>query len=612
MCGIAGGFRFGADRGTIDAVVARLNDWQRRRGPDGEGLWTSPGGAIALGHRRLAIIDTSPAGAQPMADRAGRWVITFNGEIYNYRELRAELEELGCRFRTNSDTEVLIEVVARWGETGLLKLRGMYAFALWDAEERELWLVRDPYGIKPLYFTERDGTLWFASQARALASCVPASFPVEPAARVGFYLWGFVPEPWTWWDGVNLLPAGHLLRVREGKPLAAPSQFCAVQNAFANRPIPPFSLTRLRELMLESVRYHLVSDVPVGLFLSSGVDSTVLASLAAELGVRLRTVTLAFDEFLGTPEDEAPLAEEVARALGTEHQTIRIGYDKFEELLGEFLDSMDQPTIDGLNTFLVSRAAAGTGLKVALSGLGGDELSGGYPSFSQIPRLRKWLGGAPWPRSLGAVAATVARIFMPEGVSPKVAGLFRYTGSVAHAYFLRRALYLDDELGAMIDRKTLREGLEKLATLKALAKVVEPLAEAEVSDYAQVAMLEAGWYMRNQLLRDTDWASMAHGLEVRVPYIDPALLRRVGPAIASSSPPGKRDFAACAERLPAGVVGRAKTGFATPVNRWIQETTGIRARGLRGWASYVEEQFRAPGMATSPAAPRAEPLQAVR
>jgi len=594
MCGVAGGFYFGAEHRPVEsAVVARLNEWQRRRGPDGEGLWLSADRRIVLGHRRLAIIETGPGGAQPMVDRSGRWTISYNGEIYNYRELRAELEELGSCFLTNSDTEVLIEVIARWGEIGLLKLRGMYAFALWDSLQQELWLVRDPYGIKPLYFAERAGTLWFASQARALANCVPGPFPVEPAALVGFHLWGFVPEPWTWWTGIRPLPAGHVLRIRTGGALHPAESYSSIQLAYINRPMPPLDRRQLRELMLDSVRHHLVSDVPVGLFLSSGVDSTVLASLSTELGLRLRTVTLAFDEYLGTADDEAPLAEEVARALGTEHETVRIGYGKFEELLSEFLDCMDQPTTDGLNTFLVSRAAAGTGLKVALSGLGGDELFGGYPSFRQIPKLQKWLGHAPWPRVLGVGASKIIRGVTAPWLPPKFAGLFRYSRSVAQAYFLRRALYLDDELEALLDRDTLSLGLERLATIAELDKLVAPLVEADAPYYAQVAVLEAGWYMRNQLLRDTDWSSMAHGLEVRVPYVAPALLARLGPAIASAAPPTKRDLAACAEYVPAAVLARAKTGFTTPVNRWIRETTGIPARGLRGWAGYITRRFDA-------------------
>ena len=218
MCGVAGAFAFGPGAEPINRdIVLRLNDLQRRRGPDGAGLWSSDDNRVVLGHRRLAIIDTGSSGAQPMSDATGRWVISFNGEIYNYRALRQELERLGCVFRTNSDTEVLINAVAQWGEAALRKLRGMYAFALWDSLERELWLARDPYGIKPLYVAANQGTIWFASQARPLALCAPVDTRRDAAALTGFYLWGHVPEPFSWWAGIRMFPAGHVQRIRAGQ-----------------------------------------------------------------------------------------------------------------------------------------------------------------------------------------------------------------------------------------------------------------------------------------------------------------------------------------------------------------------------------------------------------
>ena len=386
MCGVAGAFAFGPRAEPINRdIILRLNDLQRRRGPDGAGSWSSDDNRVVLGHRRLAIIDTGSSGAQPMSDATGRWVISFNGEIYNYRALRQELEHLGRVFRSNSDTEVLINAVAQWGEAALRKLRGMYAFALWDSLERELWLARDPYGIKPLYVAGNEGTIWFASQARPLALCAPVDTRRDAAALTGFYLWGHVPEPFSWWAGIRMFPAGHVQRIRAGQALTKPAAFARVQDSYLSRAAEPLAPGELRTLMLDSVRHHLVSDVPVGVFLSAGIDSNVIAALAAELGTELRTVTLAFEEYAGTPDDEAPLAEAAAKLLRSDHVTVRIGRREFEALLDDFLGCMDQPTIDGLNTYLISRAAAQQGLKVALSGLGGDELFGGYPSFRQIP-----------------------------------------------------------------------------------------------------------------------------------------------------------------------------------------------------------------------------------
>ena len=218
-----------------------------------------------------------------------------------------------------------------------MKLRGMFAFALWDGLQEELWLVRDPYGIKPLYVAETQGTIWFASQARPLADCAPVDTQREAAAVTGFYLWGHVPEPFSWWAGIKMLPAGHVQRIRAGQALSAPKSYYNIRDLYIKHPAEPISTGALRQLMLDSVRHHLVADVPVGVFLSAGVDSNVIAALAAELGTQLRTVTLAFDEYAGTPDDEAPMAEAAARKLRSDHVTVRVRRAEFEELLHDFL-----------------------------------------------------------------------------------------------------------------------------------------------------------------------------------------------------------------------------------------------------------------------------------
>ena len=527
-----------------------------------------------------------------MSDATGRWVISFNGEIYNYRALRQELERLGCVFRSNSDTEVLINAVAQWGEAALRKVRGMYAFALWDSLERELWLARDPCGVKPLYVAVNQGTIWFASQARPLALCAPVDTRRDAAALTGFYLWGHVPEPFSWWAGVRMFPAGHVQRIQAGQILSNPTAFARVQDCYLNGTAKPLAPGELRAMMLDSVRHHMVADVPVGVFLSAGIDSNVIAALAAELGTELRTLTLAFEEYAGTPDDEAPLAELAARVLRSDHITVRIGRPEFEALVDDFLGCMDQPTIDGLNTYLISRAAAQQGLKVALSGLGGDELFGGYPSFRQIPMLLKWVRPLSWSKSVGSAVESLLRAMPLPGLPSKTTGLLSHSGDVASAYLLRRALHLENELDALLDESWLREGLEKLSTIEAISGTVSSLRSAHVSVYGQVAALESCWYMRNQLLRDTDWSSMAHGVEVRVPFVDASVLDRLGPAIASPSPPNKRDLARCAQRLPPAITARPKTGFTTPVRQWIAEHAGTSGRGLRGWATQVHRSFR--------------------
>jgi asparagine synthase (glutamine-hydrolysing) len=485
---------------------------------------------------------------------------------------------------------VLINAIACWGEEGLRKLRGMYALALWDTQERELWLARDPYGIKPLYVAVNAGTLWFASQARVLATSVPVDTQRDAAALTGFYLWGHVPEPFSWWRGISMFPAGHVQRIRYGKALPPPKAFARIQDCYVSRAPEPIAAAQLRSLLLDTVSQHLVSDVPVGVFLSAGIDSNVIAALAAEAGTKLRTVTLAFEEYADTADDEAPLAEAAAKLLGSEHTTVRLGRHEFEGLLDDFFQSMDQPTIDGLNTYLISRVATQQGLKVALSGLGGDELFGGYPSFRDLPRLLQWARLFKLQPIAKAIQRALRAVALP-GMPPKFPGLFTHSNSLTRAYLLRRGLYLEDELDVLLDESWISEGLERLATCSALEATLAPLRAARATVHAEIAALESCWYMRNQLLRDTDWSSMAHGLEVRVPFVDVQVLNRLGPAIASAHPPNKSDLARCVERLPQAMLKRPKTGFTTPVRTWVEQS-GTASRGLRGWAGQVHHSSR--------------------
>jgi len=610
MCGIVAQFAYkagapeqGAMRSVLEATCKRMAP----RGPDDEGIWTGPDGRVGLGHRRLAIIDLSAAGAQPMAVDGGAATVVFNGEIYNHDELRRGLESRGHRFRSSSDTEVLLRLYRERGEAFVEDLRGMFSLALWDAERGGLLLARDPYGIKPLYVADDGRALRAASQVRALLAGGGVDTAPDPAGHAGFFLWGHVPEPHTLYRGVRAFPPGHTQWVDADGP-RPPRPFASVAGALRRAEGEPTPVAdpaaAVRGALLDSVRAHLVADVPVGVFLSAGRDSTTLAALAAEAGGRLRTVTLGFEEYAGTPADEVPLAEAVARSYGAEHRTVRVGEAEFRGLLDGFLDAMDQPTLDGLNSYLVSRAAAHSGLKVALSGLGGDELFGGYPSFRDIPRLVGTLGPVPGTAALGrglrAVAAPLVARLGTDRVPPKLAGLIEYGGDYAGAYLLRRGLFMPWELPGLLGPDLARAGWGELRPLVGLRKTAEGLESPRL----RVTALESSHYMRSQLLRDTDWASMAHSLEVRVPLVDWALLQRLAPVLAAHPGVGKGTMAAAARpALPTEVTGRPKTGFTTPVRRWL--VSGGEAdpsdRGLRGWAKAVYRRH-ASGLLDVPAA----------
>jgi asparagine synthase (glutamine-hydrolysing) len=545
----------------------------RARGPDGAGTWWSADHGCGLAHRRLTILDLSDRASQPMTSVEDGLVVVFNGEIYNYPELRSELENHGVRFRTTSDTEALLHLYARHGAAMVHHLRGMFAFAIWDEQRRGLFLARDPYGIKPLYTADDGWTFRFASQVKALLAGGRISRDPEPAGHVGFHLFGSVPEPFTLYRDIRALPAGHTQWIDVAGP-REPKSFASVAAVLAGegRHVAASELVEVvRAAVFDSVRAHLLADVEVGLFLSAGVDSGAILGLMRDAGQReVRAITLAFEEFRGTEDDEAPLATMVAQHYGARQIVRHVGQREFLSDLPTLLEAMDQPSIDGINTWFVSKAAREAGLKVAISGLGGDELLAGYPSFVDVPQWRRRFGPLAAVPGLGRLGrllmgAVPSRVM---GARPKAFGLLEYADSWAGAYLLRRGLFLPHELSKVMKRDFAREGLRRLKPLRRLNASLVP---DPGSDTARVCALESSHYMRNQLLRDADWAGMAHGVEIRVPLVDVMLLKSLAPAISNLAPgTGKAALAGAPSRpLPEAVVNRAKTGFSVPTGAWM-------------------------------------------
>lgn len=596
MCGIAGIFAYDDAAPPVDQTeLRRIRDHMAARGPDGEGEWLSADRRVGLAHRRLAIIDLDPRAAQPMHSPDGALSLVFNGEIYNYRTLRRELEAQGAVFRTASDTEVLLHLYRARGEAMVEHLRGMFAFAIWDARHQTLFLARDPFGIKPLYLADDGRALRFASQVKALAAGGAVPGAVSPAGMAGFFLWGHVPEPWTWLQAVRALPAGSTLSVRRGQRVPGPRRYFdlreEIQAAESVGPMGKEALAEALAAVSESVRHHLVADVPVGVFLSAGRDSSLVATLATGMALApLQTITLGFEEYRGTADDEAPYAERMAGLLKAQHRTVRTTRADFEQERERLFAAMDQPSIDGVNTYFVSRAAAATGLKVALSGLGGDELFGGYPSFREVPRLARWLcalGFVPW-FGRGARAAT-APVLRREGM-PKWAGLLEYGSSLAGSYLLRRSLFMPWELSRLMDSDLVRQALEELRLLEDLEDRIRGIRNPVL----QVMALELSCYMRNQLLRDADWAGMAHSLEIRVPLVDRDLFRQWLPVAVGALPFDRQQLLRAASPAVAHEIeARPKSGFGVPVEAWLRETArGTKAElGLRPWARQVAQRF---------------------
>lgn len=555
MCGIAG--VFGVREPT--RVATRLADALAHRGPDDAGVEAVIGAdgefCGALAHRRLSILDLSAAGHQPMVSHDGRFTIALNGEIYNYKALRTELMADGVSFRSASDTEVLLEGFARHGTRFLKRLRGMYAVAIWDRATSRAYLFRDPFGIKPLYLAPYEGGVVFASEIRAIvrSGAVPARISRE--AMRGYLEWGAVPEPLTIVSDIVAIEPGTVVSVavRDGSITTSAARFASVLEAepAALESDPARAAKLVREALQDSVEHHLVSDVPVGLFLSGGIDSSAVVALASQVREKLETFTITFGQ---SALSEAAHARAVATRFNTVHQEILLtGADLFGFMPAAFA-AMDQPSMDGINTYAVSRAVRARGIKVVLSGLGGDELFAGYPSFRRAAMLAP-IWNASWPLRRGA-----EYLGYTGALGGKLGLVCSSDDPAAAAYSASRALFTSPILDAL-------HGAERPAD----RHLSEPPA---LSLLQRVSALECSGYMRNVLLRDSDVFSMAHGLELRVPFLDRAVAAASLAVSDSTKLTHGRSkpllIAALGELLPRDVWDRPKQGFVLPFDQWMR------------------------------------------
>ena len=560
MCGIAGLANV-ADPRETERLLTAMAESMEHRGPDDQGVAVVDEAerAIGLCARRLAIQDCSPKGHQPMRSAAtGRWV-ALNGEIYNVAELRATLERAGHSFHGHSDTEVLLHAFDEWGMNCLERLRGMFAFAVWDAPERRLLVVRDRLGIKPIYLWQRDGMFVFASEVRTLLESGVVEKRLSPAGLSSYLSLGGVQDPHTLLEGVHGLPAGHWAQWKDGE--LTTGAYWTLDGAFGER---DRTITReqavqeLRAELEEAVRLHLVSDVPLGVFLSGGIDSSALVGLVSHVAdAPPRTISVVFPE---QEYSEAPYIQQVRDRFDTDHTEVLVDHDAVLADVPEAVGAMDLPTFDGVNTHIVSGAAKRSGLTVALSGLGGDELFGGYATFRDVPRMRRIRSALPAPAGRVAAAA-LQRVGGGHDRQDKLARWLRGAETERSAYALRRELFSPEACAELLARPAAE------AAVWELPRTVGD----EIND---VSILELGVYMRNVLLRDSDVMSMAHSLEIRVPLIDHVLVERVarldGGWKDGRGTPKALMVDALADLLPHEVVHRRKMGFTLPWEHWLR------------------------------------------
>jgi asparagine synthase (glutamine-hydrolysing) len=564
MCGIAGVVRQGG--AIAPDPSAALGAALAHRGPDGRGVWRSPAHDAVLVHTRLAIIDPGPTGAQPMATPDGRHTIVFNGEVYNYRELRRSLEARGERFTTGSDTEVLLRLLSCDGPSALARIRGMFALGWWDAEARSLVLARDRFGIKPLYVAATDRSIAFASEIHALISSGLVDRTIDPAGVLGFLEWGTVPPSLTYVAGVESLSAGSWMRWSQDGGRAQ-QRFADVASVYA-RPFSGCTESQLRErvgaAVQQSVAAHLVADVPVGVFLSGGIDSSAILSAAVDAGVSgLNTYTVRFED----RSSEHEYARLVASTFGATHHELVLDPSRIVSDLPHILARLDQPTADAVNSYYVSAAVADTGIKAVLSGTGGDELFGGYPSFRRLPAAMRWKRRV---QPLVPAVTPVVSAVLPERLTERWQHFMSGNGRMDAAYRTQRGLYMPAEVERLAG-PALRDGWA--TTAERVAAAESALFDGASSTLeGDVARLETRVYLGSQLLRDLDVMSMAHGLEVRVPLVDHVLLDAVWPDLGAhpSLMRNKRLlYETLARPLPRDAVDRPKQGFTLPFARWM-------------------------------------------
>ena len=566
MCGIAGYISHIQPPSNRSVVVARMNAAMVRRGPDDEGVDTW--GDATLGMRRLAIFDPAH-GHQPMSTPDGRWHLVFNGAIYNFRALRAELEAAGRSFHTQCDTEILLGAIAHWGEGCLNRLRGMFAFAAWDSHENTLLLARDPFGIKPLYVhSTTNGGLLFASELNALLASGRVPADIDPHAVSAYLSWLAVPAPQTIYRHVRSLRPGECAVWRAGKLNV--KSYWTLRDAYNDGNIrvtrsPSEFTAGLRAQLEDTVQAHAIADVPVGAFLSGGLDSTALVALMTKLGgARLKTFSLGFDD-AGYSEADAAAAN--ARYLGSDHHASVLTGERVASEIDTILSTLDQPTGDGINTYYVSQAARAGGVTVALSGLGADELFGGYPSFRNVPRLSRWL--PVWHVLPGFVReALLARWARGDTRQRKLADTLRHGLRPAALALLQRRVFAESTRCALLSA----DAMTAYAPHPEETALADQLAGADLFSVTSAAELRG--YMTDVLLRDSDVMSMSQSLELRVPFVDKPLVTWLArqPTTFKYTPARPKAALAYAVRdlLPPDLLRRPKRGFTLPFSRWMR------------------------------------------
>lgn len=562
MCGISGIFNFSGKNISSKNLLEKIINFQNNRGPDNKDLWYSEDRKIYLGHNRLSIIDLSKDANQPFISKDKNFVITFNGEIYNYKEIKKELEDRHINFSSNSDTEVIIEAYKLWGIDSLNKLRGMFSFAIYDISKKKLLLTRDPFGIKPLYYSFNNGVLYFASSARSLLSVPSISKKLSNAGLVSYYLWGHVQEQHTFFKEINSLEKGTCLTI-DDKGNKNDIKFADIKNELINCKNIKFKdkqeiISYLKEAVQETTKYHMVSDVPVSFLLSSGIDSSCLVASNVD-NKNCSALTIDFEGH-SKEYKESLLAQKTCEINKLSHIRNIIEKKEIKNEIDNFYKEMDLPSNDGLNSFLVSKKAKKNNFKVIISGAGGDEFFAGYPSFKRIPIIKNFISKLPRFKSVDKLFKnTFYKLLKKYKLNTKLSGLYSLGGTTHEAFLLQRSLFLPHELGNYLNSDEIFDGLGELNVFDNLINDSNQFD----NDRLKIIYLEIKYYLCSKLLRDCDWTSMANSVEMRLPFVDWFFLKKIAPLLKLNIDK-KLLLEGFQEKLPNELFHRKKTGFAIP------------------------------------------------
>ncbi len=594
MCGISGIFNYSGKDIEIKSLVQTIVKHQFNRGPDNSDVWLSENKKICFGHNRLSIIDLTNNANQPFISKDQNLVITFNGEIYNFLEIKNFLETKKIIFKSNSDTEVVLESYKFWGEKFLNYLRGMYSFSIYDIKKKKLILARDPFGIKPLYYSIKSGVIYFASQVKSLLNLNTISTRKSEAGIVSYYLWGHIQQPHTIYKDIQSVEKGSCLIINEFGKIKKFKHADIKSEIINSKPLKfkkkDDALNYLREIVEETVKYHQISDVPLTFLLSSGIDSTsILASSTQNTNSSALTLDLDNEDL---SNNEAKFAIETARKCNIPHNINKIPNHQILPLIESFYKQMDLPTNDGLNNFLIANSVRENRSKVMISGLGGDELFFGYPSFKRIPIINDIFKFIPYYKYFDNFLISGFYKFLKKNLfNTKYSGVYSYSKKLETSFLLQRSLFIPNEIQEILDPKIYKQGWEELNIFENLNHDVSHINNRSLA----IMYLEIKYYMCSKLLNDADWTSMAHSIEMRTPFVDWSFFKKLLPLLKSNIKINKISLLdTIKNKIPKSLYKRKKTGFAIPHKTYLKKIGNNKIKysnPLKDWSLLSYDRY---------------------